>query len=66
MTPRKAPAGYFHSGIPYKRMGHGSQNLVIFQGLLFENEPLSGAMVRRLVLHSSAYKLNNTAKRMQL
>ncbi len=32
-------AGYFRSGIPYNRVGHGPRNLVIFQGLLFENKP---------------------------
>ena len=46
MSRSKVIAGYFRSGLPYNRFGHGSRNLVVFQGLLFENEPLSGLMVR--------------------
>ena len=40
MTQSGAFAGYFHNGLPYNRVGHGPRNLVIFQGLLFENKPL--------------------------
>jgi len=32
--------------MPYNRFGGGPRNLVIFQGLLFENKPLSGMMIR--------------------
>ena len=32
-------AGYFHSGLPYTRLGRGPRPLVVFQGLLFENKP---------------------------
>ncbi len=32
-------AGYFRSGLPYKRLGHGPRPLVVVQGLLFENKP---------------------------
>ena len=32
-------AGYFRSGLPYNRFGHGPRPLVIFQGLVFENKP---------------------------
>jgi len=32
--------------MPYNRFGHGLRNLVIFQGLLFENKPLYGMMIR--------------------
>ena len=46
MFGSKVIAGYFHSGLPYNRFGHGSRNLVVFQGLLFENKPLSGFMTR--------------------
>ena len=37
-------AGYFSSGQPFNRFGHGPRNLVILQGLLFENKPLPGLM----------------------
>jgi len=39
MKPKAS--GYFSSGIPYNRGGHGRRILVIFQGLLFENKPQS-------------------------
>jgi pimeloyl-ACP methyl ester carboxylesterase len=35
-------AGYLHCGMPFNRLGHGPQPLVVFQGLLFENKPQSG------------------------
>jgi pimeloyl-ACP methyl ester carboxylesterase len=35
-------AGYFRSGLPYNRLGHGPRPLVVFQGLIFENKPQSG------------------------
>ena len=41
-----ASAGCFRSGLPYNRFGHGPRPLVIFQGLMFENKPLDGPMVR--------------------
>jgi pimeloyl-ACP methyl ester carboxylesterase len=40
-----ASAGYFRSGLPYNRFGHGPRPLVIFQGLMFENKPQSGLML---------------------
>ena len=39
-------AGYFRSGLPYNRFGHGPRPLVIFQGLVFENKPQSGPATR--------------------
>lgn len=42
-------AGYFGSGLPYNRFGHGERVIVIFQGLLFENKPLTGAMARAFI-----------------
>jgi pimeloyl-ACP methyl ester carboxylesterase len=36
--------GYFRCGIPYNRFGCGKRILVIFQGLLFDNKPLTGLM----------------------
>jgi pimeloyl-ACP methyl ester carboxylesterase len=32
-------SGYFRSGLPYNRLGHGPRPLVVAQGLLFENKP---------------------------
>lgn len=46
MTGSKATAGYFRGGLPYNRSGHGHHPLVVFQGLLFENKPQPGLMVR--------------------
>jgi pimeloyl-ACP methyl ester carboxylesterase len=40
-----AVAGYTQNGMPYNRLGHGPHTLVVFQGLLFENKPLSGFML---------------------
>jgi pimeloyl-ACP methyl ester carboxylesterase len=49
----KAVAGYFHNGLPFNRVGRGPRNLVIFQGLVFENRPLPVWMAR---LYSMYYK----------
>jgi pimeloyl-ACP methyl ester carboxylesterase len=46
MTGSKVTAGYFRGGLPYNRSGHGPHPLVVFQGLLFENKPQPGLMVR--------------------
>ena len=45
MTKAKS-AGYFRSGLPYNRFGHGPGVAVVFQGLVFENKPLSGFSAR--------------------
>lgn len=37
-----ASTGYFRSGLPYNRFGHGPRPLVIIQGLMFENKPQTG------------------------
>jgi pimeloyl-ACP methyl ester carboxylesterase len=42
----KTVAGYFNNGLPYNKFGHGPRDLVIFQGLTFENKPLSASMFR--------------------
>ena len=39
MSTRKA--GTFRCGLPYNQMGHGRRIAVVFQGLAFENKPLS-------------------------
>jgi hypothetical protein len=53
MNKQKADAGYFHNGLPYNQFGHGPRYLVIFQGLVFENKPLSGLMAQ---FFGGAYK----------
>ena len=39
-------AGYFHSGLPYNRLGHGPRPLIVFQGLTLENKPQAGLATR--------------------
>jgi len=46
VTQSNTTAGYFRSNLPYNRFGHGPRNLVVFPGLLFENKPLAGLMLR--------------------
>lgn len=41
MRASEPAAGIFRSGCPYNRFGHGPRLVVIFQGLAFENKPLS-------------------------
>ena len=38
--------GYFNSGLPYNRFGHGPTGLVVFQGMQFDNRPLFGLSAR--------------------
>jgi pimeloyl-ACP methyl ester carboxylesterase len=35
-------AGYFQGGLPYNRFGHEPRVVIVFQGLVFENKPLTG------------------------
>ena len=39
MSRRPPVSGYFRSGLPFNRLGHGPRPLVVVQGLLFENKP---------------------------
>jgi pimeloyl-ACP methyl ester carboxylesterase len=39
MPPSQPAAGYFRSGLPYDRLGHGPRPLVVVQSLTFENKP---------------------------
>ena len=41
-------SGYFASGQPFNRFGHGPASLVVFQGMQFENRPLSSLSARFL------------------
>ncbi|MBC7097811.1 alpha/beta hydrolase [Candidatus Bipolaricaulota bacterium] len=42
MSRSKVVTGRFRSGLPYNRFGQGPRVVIVFQGLLFENKPLSG------------------------
>ena len=46
MTRPRESAGYFRSGLPYNRFGKGTRDIVIFEGLEFENRPLSRSSAR--------------------
>lgn len=48
MTKSITAAGYFSRGVPYNRFGHGSRDLILFEGLGFENKPKSGLMGQAL------------------
>jgi pimeloyl-ACP methyl ester carboxylesterase len=59
-----AASGRTRSGLPYNRFGGGPGILVVFQGMQFENRPLSGLPVwlfrnlyRRLEAHYTTYLL---------
>jgi pimeloyl-ACP methyl ester carboxylesterase len=39
-------SGYFRSGLPYTRLGHGPRPLVVLQALAFENKPQPGLMIQ--------------------
>ena len=45
MKKSRGTAGYFRSGLPYNQFGNGTRHVVIFQGLEFENKPLTGLML---------------------
>jgi pimeloyl-ACP methyl ester carboxylesterase len=49
VTKSQKTAGYSRSGLPYNRLGHGPRILVVFQGLLFENKPLTGLSARLML-----------------
>jgi pimeloyl-ACP methyl ester carboxylesterase len=40
-----AAVGFFRNGLPYNRTGSGPRNLVVFQGMFFENKPMPKYMV---------------------
>ena len=41
MDDSKITSDYFSNNLPFNRFGNGSKNLIIFQGLMFENKPLT-------------------------
>ena len=46
MNDQQPTVGYFRSGLPYNHSGHGPRIAVIFQGLFFENKPITGIGAR--------------------
>ena len=46
MSSLEAPSGFTQNGIPYNRFGDGSNTILIFQGLAYENKPMSGMDAR--------------------
>jgi len=46
MNTQQPSVGYFRNGLPYNRSGHGPRIAVIFQGLFFENKPVTGIGAR--------------------
>ncbi len=48
MATSHTAAGYFSNGLPYNRLGHGQQILVLLQGLVYENKPLSERSARMM------------------
>ena len=47
MSEQTGITGVFRCGMPYNQFGHGLRVLVIFQGLMFENKPISGFMLKK-------------------
>lgn len=43
-----AESGHFESGLPFNRFGAGPTGVVVFQGMQFENKPVSGLTLRYL------------------
>ncbi len=41
-TMTRPSAGYFESGLPYNRIGHGPRRVICLQGLFPDNAPLTG------------------------
>jgi len=39
VADKKPRSGYFKNGLPYNRTGDGPRDLIVFQGLYFENKP---------------------------
>ena len=54
MTKTQETTGTFRNGLPYNRLGHGPRILVVFQGLAFENKPLTG-LAARLMLSTYSF-----------
>jgi pimeloyl-ACP methyl ester carboxylesterase len=50
-------AGYFRSGLPYNRLGHGPRPVVVFQGLMFENKPQSRLSIQMYSFLGNEYQV---------
>jgi len=46
MGESKISSGHFSNNLPFNQFGNGSKNLIIFQGLMFENKPLTKKQAR--------------------
>ena len=60
MTKSGETTGAFRNGLPYNRLGHGPLILVVFQGLVFENKPLTGFSVSMLSAYGFLRELYTT------
>ncbi len=49
MVKLEATTGHFKNGLPYAQFGHGSRNLVIFNGLDLKHEPPSSLLLRMVM-----------------
>jgi pimeloyl-ACP methyl ester carboxylesterase len=47
MTSVMTSKGYFQDGMPYNKIDGGPGTLIIFQGLVFENKPMPGFMIKQ-------------------
>ena len=54
MTQSPITTGISRNGVPYNRLGRGPRPLVVFQGLVFSNEPPTG-LSARLMLGNYAF-----------
>lgn len=46
MAKSRAASGTFRNGMPYNCFGQGPRDLIVFQGLVFENKPMSKLMAQ--------------------
>ena len=46
MSALDGPSGHTRNSLPYNRFGNGQNTVVVFQGLVFDNKPLSGLDAR--------------------
>jgi len=49
MAKLEATTGHFKNGLPYAQFGHGSRNLIIFNGLDLKHEPPSSLLLRMVM-----------------
>ena len=61
MADKHQTAGYFRCGMPYNKFGSGPGILIIFQGLLFENKPMSGFISKQFSKMYGGLESSHTA-----